>query len=146
MARSPNLPPMGVVPPTILVMDKQGRTAQIPATERQRYLFMDQAVERGLGELGCGVIYAFFCINTNKMYIGRTHEAIKKRWQRHCSKARAGSSAAFHSALRENHPDWSTSILAYYKRGDEFNLENYFIKEFKTACPNGYNDKAGTKE
>lgn len=88
----------------------------------------------------CGYIYCLSFPNEKK-YIGQTIKQWKQRWKRH--KSSHSCCKALHSAIEKyGYESIDFQILEYCKTKEELNdRESYYIAEFNTIAPNGYNLK-----
>jgi group I intron endonuclease len=87
-----------------------------------------------------GCIYKVTNKVNGKIYIGQTIKKPETRWRNHICSAGKGSNYAFHRAICKHGKDafiWEVIVIA-----DETNLnslEVFYIKQFKSLVPNGYN-------
>lgn len=88
-----------------------------------------------------------------KMYIGQTRESLNKRWNRHKSDLRKFDSTKkkrfcyyLCAAMRKyNVENFTISIVETCDDELLNEKEEYYIKEFNTLAPNGYNLQSGGK-
>jgi len=89
-----------------------------------------------------------YCIykHTNKAngksYVGLTMKGMRSRLRGHIAMTRSGSKFPFHCAIRKYgmRRNWESTVLAGNLTLDEAsNLEEHYIRELNTLCPNGYN-------
>jgi group I intron endonuclease len=88
-----------------------------------------------------GIIY----LVTGKKYVGRASSGLHKRWQRHLDSAKAGSPAAIHKAIRKygeaKFRVFTIEVLSTWD--DLIHREKFWIREFESFGPRGYNLTAG---
>ena len=99
-----------------------------------------------------GIIYGLFFPN-NGCYIGQTIQGGNKRWNRHLSDTRLGSSLHVHNSIRlyYNKDETKNNVIKIildkaYSLEELNNLEKKYIIEyntFKGNNPNGYNMTVG---
>lgn len=87
------------------------------------------------------IIYKVTCLETNKIYIGKTAQGLQKRKWHHLWDSRHGSNLPFHRAIKkygENAFVWE--VLDEVMFSDLLlDLEKFYIKKYNTLVPNGYN-------
>ena len=91
------------------------------------------------------LIYKATNKRTGKEYVGQSILPLDKRQQNHTKSVRQGSTTHFHNALRKNGVagfDWKI-ICEVNNKTCLDNYEAYYIKEFNTLTPNGYNLTSG---
>lgn len=76
-----------------------------------------------------------------KAYVGFTGLTMNRRFQKHCSDARKGEGWLLHKAMRKYGTDmFSVDMLATAEtRTEAAELEKWYIVEFDTRAPTGYN-------
>lgn len=92
-----------------------------------------------------GVIYVATCIVNGKQYVGQTKEDPANYWKIHLQRARNGKKKVFYSAIRKHGTD-SFVFEVIFVAFDKLTLdlaEDYFIIEWGTMTPHGYNMKGG---
>lgn len=91
------------------------------------------------------IIYKVINIKNNKLYIGMTTKTLKYRKNTHLNSMKCGSNYIFHNAIRKygiDNFEWEIICECFSK--EELNeKEIYYIKEFNTLTPNGYNISTG---
>lgn len=97
-------------------------------------------------------VYQVTNLVDGKSYIGVTTNGVRRRWLRHCTRAkqnkhRNGNCPAFHNAIREYGPDSFVveHIFTVLDADKAYEIEQEFIKEKNTKDPNGYNMTHGGK-
>jgi group I intron endonuclease len=92
------------------------------------------------------VIYKITNLINNKIYIGQTTQDIEKRWQRHnwaCTKNR-NAMAITNALIKYGSANFSIEKIDDAKNIDELNKkEEFYIKEYNSLSPNGYNLSKG---
>lgn len=88
-----------------------------------------------------GIIYSIFNMETGKRYIGRTKRALNLRIYEHLSSSfNKNSRSMIKSAFKKYGRDsFIIDVLEYPKLKDIAEREAYYIEQFNTLCPNGYN-------
>ena len=76
------------------------------------------------------------------VYIGQTILSLKQRKSNHMKSIRAGSTTYFHNALRKGKFDWDIVCEVANKTCLD-NYEVYYIQEFGSQWPGGYNLTSG---
>lgn len=87
-------------------------------------------------------IYKHTNKTTGKSYIGLTCKGMQERLRGHIGMATGGSMFPFHCAIRKYgfRRNWESVVLTDNLSLDEASsLEEYYISELDTLCPNGYN-------
>lgn len=83
---------------------------------------------------------------SKKFYIGITSEGMKKRWLKHCRKARFNSTTNFHKAIRKyGEINWQHEILCVFRTNDKkyaYQIEQSYIDMYD-ALKKGYNMDLG---
>lgn len=89
-----------------------------------------------------GLIYIATCRETGKMYVGQTRRDFRTRLYRH--KQDKASDGPFQRALRK-YGYWSFDYVTIDSVPDCFldDWERFFISEFNTIAPHGYNLTSG---
>lgn len=78
----------------------------------------------------------------NKSYIGLTiRDNVKERWREHCKKSRSGVSALTSAILKYGKNNFEFTVLEYTAFPES--REQYYIKQYNTLSPNGYNLTTG---
>lgn len=99
-----------------------------------------------------GIIYLLTCIKSGKSYVGQTIQTFNQRWSDHKTSARnlnkKDGCRALNNALRLYNnwdSDWLTQVLFDEEctKEDLDEMEIYFVKEYDTLAPNGYNLRTG---
>ena len=96
-----------------------------------------------------GEIYMITCIAENKNYIGQTIKTTPKRWKSHIANIKFGKKdcTLLYKAMRTytNYElDFEVKCLKKDIQHSELDKwEEYFIKEYNTLYPNGYNIRIG---
>lgn len=103
-----------------------------------------------------GEIYIATCKKTQKSYVGQAHKYLsdgqkwgaKSRWARHCrdafSSARNDYNTEIHQAIREyGKNDFELRILCKCEEKEMDELETFYIKQYNTLSPYGYNMTEG---
>ncbi len=92
-----------------------------------------------------GVVYLLTNLVNRKIYVGKTHASLKKRWQGHCHDAKSGRNMVICRAIRKYGSDnFSMRIIGRATTPNELNLmETSWIAKLKTRVPNGYNSTDG---
>lgn len=89
-----------------------------------------------------GIIYKATNKDNGKSYIGQTIKTMPSRKADHLSNARCGYyNSYFHKGIRKYGEDsfsWEV-ICECYSRKELDDAEMYYIKEYNTLAPNGYN-------
>lgn len=83
-------------------------------------------------------------INT-KIYIGLTTVSLQQRWVGHQTQARIGNQKPLYRAMRKyGIENFSIEIVCETDSYEELGkLERYYIKEYNSRVPNGYNISSG---
>lgn len=85
-----------------------------------------------------GSIYKITNLVNNKLYIGRTIKTVEERWKRHLrDKKKKSIHRAFDKYGRENFI--IEEIYSSFTNDDLNEKEQYFIKNYNTKAPFGYN-------
>jgi len=94
------------------------------------------------------IIYKITNKLNGKIYIGKTKQELKNRWQQHCYEARKDSTYRFHVAIREFGRD-SFQVEVVFETEDPVELaakEYELIVFYNSVDPTvGYNEKYATK-
>jgi group I intron endonuclease len=94
-----------------------------------------------------GIIYLATCLVNEKQYVGQTTRSDPfAYWRRvHLGTARNGAGRYLHRAIRKHGEDNFTFevIYAAFDQASLDEAEDFFILEFDTLAPNGYNLKRG---
>lgn len=87
--------------------------------------------------------YIYQIINdiNNKQYIGQTINP-KKRFTQHCT--RSDDTLIHRAIVKYGKSHFHLNILGYFENYNE--MEKYYIKEYNTLVPNGYNILSGGEE
>ena len=86
------------------------------------------------------IIYLLTNTLNKKTYVGLTTTGLKKRWRVHCYRAKKGSSAYLHNAIRKYGPDvFIKEVLEETTKEIMHDREKYWISELKPD----YNMTAG---
>jgi len=109
-----------------------------------------------------GIIYKIECLPTKKIYIGqtRTHYrrgkgfiefSAEKRWQSHVKESKQfdkkNQSGVLNAAINKYGVDQFTiETITYCDLEDNNDLEKFYIKEYNSLAPNGYNLTSGGKQ
>lgn len=87
------------------------------------------------------LIYKITNLINNKVYIGQTIRTLKQRFTQHCCRSDSIVGSAIKKYGKEN---FSVEIIAETDNLEELNkMEVYYIKEFNSLSPNGYNLDSG---
>jgi group I intron endonuclease len=91
------------------------------------------------------IVYKVTCLETNKIYIGKTVNDILVRKRHHYWEARHGSRSYFHNALRKyDESAFIWEVLDAVMFSDLlFDLERFYIARYNCMSPNGYNLTSG---
>jgi len=91
------------------------------------------------------IIYKVTCLETNKIYIGKTVGQLSRRMSHHYWEARNGGNSYFHNALMKYDRDsFVWEVLDTVMFSDLlFDLEKFYIAKYNCMSPNGYNLTAG---
>jgi group I intron endonuclease len=93
-------------------------------------------------------IYKITNIINNKVYIGQTIHSIEKRWSRHnwnCTKER-NAMAITNAIIKYGSENFKIEEIDRANNLEELNeKEIYYIKQFNSISPNGYNLETGGK-
>ena len=90
----------------------------------------------------CMIIYKVTCIETNKIYIGKTIQSLHRRKSTHLSDAKSKKyNSALHAAIRKyGEGAFIWEVLDRVMFSDLlFDLERYYIAKYNCRVPNGYN-------
>ena len=89
-----------------------------------------------------GIIYIIECLNTKKLYIGKTIQGLKKRFNQHCnSESKCRSLSA---AIKEHgRANFTISVLWEGNIKELDVMEKQLIAKYNTIEPNGYNIMSG---
>lgn len=89
-----------------------------------------------------GIIYIIECLNTKKLYIGKTIQWLKKRFNQHCnSESKCRSLSA---AIKEHgRANFTISVLWEGNIKELDVMEKQLIAKYNTIEPNGYNIRYG---
>lgn len=89
------------------------------------------------------LIYKISNINTGKCYIGKTTKSIEERFKNHLYSSKHGSNTILHKSIRKHGIDvFDIEIIENCCENiDE--REKYWINEFDSMMPNGYNMTTG---
>ena len=92
------------------------------------------------------IIYKITNLINNKIYIGQTTQPLNCRWNDHCHSKRKNN--AITNAIRKYGKDnFSIEVLATVYKTDDLNrLEKFYIEEFNSLAPKGYNLKTGGQD
>lgn len=93
------------------------------------------------------VIYKYTNLINGKVYIGQSISP-NKRYSRHLSEAKRGSTQVFHEAIRKyGIANFSYEIIDGANSGSELTYkEIHYIHKFNSISPNGYNLELGKKK
>lgn len=85
-------------------------------------------------------IYCINCLTSGKSYIGIT-EDFERRLAMHWSRARSGSQAVLHKAIRKySENNFNVKLIEKVETWEKAcEREIYYIKDLKTKIPDGYN-------
>jgi group I intron endonuclease len=89
-----------------------------------------------------GIIYKIYCKNTQMSYIGKTIQTLNTRIKQHRDKS--SYCRCLSTAIKEN--GWENFEVSTLWEGDNSilgDMERYYIDEFNTLEPNGYNSREG---
>lgn len=90
-------------------------------------------------------IYKFTNKINNKIYIGQSKN-IETRYKRHLYDAKNGATTVFHAAIRKyGIENFSFEIVKECKIEELDELEKFYISNFNSLIPNGYNMQTGGK-
>lgn len=97
------------------------------------------------------IIYMITCIPTGKQYIGRTTQNLNERWNQHLSMSktdRCNEMLICNDIKRYGKSNFEIIEVERYEHNqltlDEFYyLEEYYINEYNTLDPHGYNTRIG---
>ena len=80
-----------------------------------------------------------------KRYIGQTVQILSARWSKHCHIGKSNKGMAIVRAIQKyGKENFEIKVLSKCKSIEEMNhREAFYIKLFKTQCPNGYNISFG---
>ena len=94
-----------------------------------------------------GSVYALFCIESGKFYVGQTTATVHRRWREHvsASKMRNPPCRLVERAIKKyGSRVFVISCLSRCSSKDELDrAEVSWIKELKSLSPNGYNLRSG---
>ncbi len=92
-----------------------------------------------------GIVYRATSMSTRKSYIGVTIKSLYHRQQAHFSDARIGRDTLFCNALRKySQDDFVWDILVSLDNVDDlYEEEKWFIANYNTQVPDGYNTQEG---
>jgi group I intron endonuclease len=87
-----------------------------------------------------GYIYAILNLKNQKYYVGKTTKTIEERYDSHKISSKYGSNRLIHKALRKYSEENFEIILLEQVNDDLLDLrEKYYIIEYKSMMPSGYN-------
>ncbi len=91
-------------------------------------------------------IYKITCLKNKKIYIGQTTESVKKRWYYHCLE-NSGCTALKNAIKKHGVKNFKIEIIDdTAKTIIQLNhFEEFYIKQYNSMSPNGYNLKSGGK-
>jgi group I intron endonuclease len=92
------------------------------------------------------LVYIYRNTVNQKVYVGKTAFALRKRHLEHLAMVRYGDNSYFHNALRKNGPEIFEVCVVTFARSDEeaSELEKMFIERYRATDPKyGYNLTAG---
>jgi len=92
------------------------------------------------------IIYKITNTINSKIYIGQTTRSLKSRWKGHCrSSENNKSNNLFHSAIAKYGKDsFLVEVIDIANSKDSLNeLEKFYIEEYNSMSPSGYNLKTG---
>lgn len=89
------------------------------------------------------IVYKITNLLTGKFYIGKTAQALEKRWIQHCT-PRSGCRYLSKSIRKYGKENFEIKVLTYCNNIEEMNhREQYYIRLFNTLAPDGYNLMTG---
>jgi hypothetical protein len=96
---------------------------------------------KGLTENKC--IYIYRGTSSKKIYIGQTKQSLQKRWNNHCCKS--SHCSILHSAIKKYGAENFTveQIDAACDKEELDMKEIFWIAQFNSVAPNGYNISTG---
>jgi group I intron endonuclease len=90
-----------------------------------------------------GYVYVLTCLITMKEYVGQA-SCWKTRWKNHCNSANKGCLFLLHAAMRKHGIENFAITIVRRCYSEELNYwEEYYIEEFDTLGPQGYNMTIG---
>jgi group I intron endonuclease len=91
------------------------------------------------------IIYKVVCLETNKIYIGKTIKTLNVRKLNHLHLAKTGKGGVFHRAIRKYGEDaFIWEVLDTVMFSDLLlDLEKFYIAKYNCMVPNGYNMTTG---
>lgn len=91
------------------------------------------------------VVYLLRNTTNGKCYVGKTVRTLKARWAQHVCRAKSGEGAELHSDIRAYGADVFQRVVLSEALNIQAlaQLEKFWIKQFRTIYPNGYNLTAG---
>jgi len=89
------------------------------------------------------IIYKITNVINNKIYIGQTIGSLNNRWNDHCS-AGKNKSAVRNAIKKYGKESFKIEIIYTASSREELNIkEIYYIQQFNSVFPNGYNLQLG---
>lgn len=90
-------------------------------------------------------IYKITNLKNNKLYIGLTTVSIEQRWRGHVTQANIGNQKPLYKAIRKYGIENFVIESIYETESFEElgNAERWYIQQYNTMVPNGYNLSAG---
>lgn len=93
-----------------------------------------------------GIIYKITNTVNGKSYIGQCTCTLTKRWKMHRTASRLNrSSSVFHNSINKyGYQNFKVEeILSCFSKEELDKMEDFYIKQYDTLTPNGYNIKEG---